>query len=78
MQFDLGRVQTHDLAADASEPRQIALSARAAAIHHESRIGERAICDESLPMTLDARFFESDGDRLQEFAIVDLRFISDV
>jgi hypothetical protein len=29
-------------------------------------------------MTLDARFFKSDGDRLQEFSIVDLRFIWDM
>ena len=39
MQFDLGRVQTHDLAANATELRPIALSARATTIDHDSRSG---------------------------------------
>ena len=78
MQFDLGRVETHDLSANASQLRPIALSARAAAIHNDSGIGECAICDESLPVALDLACFESDGNRLQECAIVDLRFVGNV
>ncbi len=78
MQFDLGRMQTDDLAANTAQPWPIALGAHTAAIHDDSGIGELAIRDECFPVALNLVLAESYGDSLQQCAIVYLRFTSDI
>jgi hypothetical protein len=72
MQFDLGCMDAHDLTANASEVWPILLGAHAAAVHNNSGFGELTRRNERLPMTLDTSFLESDGDRLEERAIIHL------
>src|SRR5258707_13255502 len=73
MQFQFGRVEAHNLPTDASELRPIALGSHATAIHNYSSIGgELTSRNECLPMTLDTSFLESDGNRLEECAIIHL------
>src|SRR5258707_11110590 len=78
MQFDLGRVQAHDLPTDAPELWPIVLGTHAAAIHNNSGIRGCVIFNESFPVTLDSRIFESDGNRFQECAIVHLCFAGNI
>jgi len=57
MEFDLGRVQPHNLTANTPELWPISSRAHAATIHNNSGIGERAMDDKSLPVTLDMCLF---------------------
>src|SRR5258708_19535380 len=76
--FDLRRMETHDLSANATELRPIALRAHATAIDNNSCIEECAVLNESFPVRLDSCFCQGDGNRLQEGAIIQLRFIRNV
>src|SRR5712691_265393 len=76
--FDLRRMETHDLSANATELRPIAFRAHATAIDNNSRIEGCAVLNESLPVRLDSCFCQGDGHRLQERAIIYLSFIRNV
>jgi hypothetical protein len=78
MQFDLGRMQTDDFAANTAQLGPIALGAHAAAVHSDSGIGEIAIRDKRFPMALNLVLFEGYGNRLQQCAIVYLRFAGNI
>jgi hypothetical protein len=78
LQYDLGRIQTDDLPANTPQLWPTALGAHAAAIYDNSGIGDCAIRDKCFPVALDFVLCESYGNRLQQSAIVYLRFTSDI
>src|ERR1700689_5486222 len=78
MQFDIRRVKAHNLSANATELRPIALRSHATAVDDKSGIGQCPSFDGGLPVTFDLSFFEGDRHRFKEGTIIDMRFIGDV
>src|SRR5260370_33628802 len=76
--FDLRRMEADELWGNARERRSIACRAHATAIANNSCIEECAVLNESFPVRLDSCFCQGDGNRLQEGAIIQLRFIRNV
>jgi len=73
MEFDVRRMEAHNLTANAPEVRPVAPGAHATAIHDESGSRERLVGNDRVPMALDFGIFERESNRHQEFAIVQLR-----
>ena len=65
IEFDLGCVQTHYLAAHTPKIAEIAFGTHATAIHNNSRVGKVAIFNGSLPVTLNPRLFKREANRFQ-------------
>jgi hypothetical protein len=78
MEFDLGRMETDDLATNATQLRPNASGAHAAAVHDDSGDRELAIRNKCFPVALNPVLAESYGNRLQQRTIVYLRFTSDI
>src|ERR1700676_985347 len=58
-EFDIGRMEAHDLAANAAEVAPVMLSTHAAAIHDDSGVGKCVVRDKLVPVAFDTGFFES-------------------
>src|SRR5580692_11526214 len=71
-------METNDFSANATELWPTGLGAYATAIDDNSGIEECDVFNESLPVTLHSCFCQGDGHRLQEGAIIYLRFIGDI